>query len=244
VINVAAIGLTLNPAAGLAYLVPRKNRVCLDISYMGRIALAVQVGSILWAKAAVVREKDTFIENGIGQMPTHTFETFSEKRGKIIGGYCVSKTLSNEFIVETMTLDKIYKNHRNRSEAWKAFETKKTDKPSPWHTDEEEMIKKTLVRNASKYWPKTNTSKQVEALNELEDSEDKISAPIVVDNEKRKEQFVIIEEMLLKANIDKDYYIKETLPKITRREVMMFEELTDAEIDMIMIQLNQLTGGI
>ncbi|EPS8032343.1 hypothetical protein ACVHWV_004580, partial [Escherichia coli] len=35
IINVAAIGITLNPSSKLAYLVPRGGAVCLDISYMG-----------------------------------------------------------------------------------------------------------------------------------------------------------------------------------------------------------------
>ncbi|EON5390422.1 recombinase RecT, partial [Escherichia coli] len=33
IINVAAIGITLNPSSKLAYLVPRGGAVCLDISY-------------------------------------------------------------------------------------------------------------------------------------------------------------------------------------------------------------------
>ena len=40
IINVAAIGITLNPASKLAYLVPRDGMVCLDISYMGLLHLA------------------------------------------------------------------------------------------------------------------------------------------------------------------------------------------------------------
>jgi recombination protein RecT len=38
---VAAIGITLNPASKLAYLVPRDGMVCLDISYMGLLHRAV-----------------------------------------------------------------------------------------------------------------------------------------------------------------------------------------------------------
>ena len=60
VINVAATGLSLNPALKFAYLVPRDNEVCLDISYMGLIKIATDTGSILWAKAEIVYEKDIF----------------------------------------------------------------------------------------------------------------------------------------------------------------------------------------
>jgi recombination protein RecT len=51
-----------------------------------------------------------------------------------------------------MPIAKVY-DIRDRSEAWKAYK-KTTAKKCPWVTDEEEMIKKTCVKQASKYWPK------------------------------------------------------------------------------------------
>src|SRR5687767_1435020 len=39
--NVAAIGISLNPAKKQAYLVPRDGRINLDISYMGLLDIAV-----------------------------------------------------------------------------------------------------------------------------------------------------------------------------------------------------------
>jgi recombination protein RecT len=49
--NVAAIGVSLNPAEKLAYLVPRKKAVCLDISYMGLLDIAQSAGAIRWGQA-------------------------------------------------------------------------------------------------------------------------------------------------------------------------------------------------
>ena len=54
--NVAAIGITLNPAQKLAYLVPRKGRICLDISYMGLMHIAQQSGAIKWCQSSIVRK--------------------------------------------------------------------------------------------------------------------------------------------------------------------------------------------
>lgn len=145
--NVAAIGISLNPASKLAYLVPRKGTVCLDISYMGMMHLAQQCGAIQWGQAAIVREKDLFELNGLDKLPTHKYNPFGTDRGEIVGAYCVVKTDTGDYLTATMPIDQIY-SIRDRSEAWKA------GKQTPWKTDPEEMIKKTVVKNASKYWPR------------------------------------------------------------------------------------------
>jgi len=153
VTNLAAIGLSLNPAKKHAYLVPRKNSVCLDISYMGLVELAVSSGSVRWAKAEIVREKDLFQLNGLDKLPTHDFQPFDRERGNIVGVYCVAKTADGDYLTDTMTIDEVY-DIRDRSEAWKAWIGKQ--KSCPWVTDEGEMIKKTIVKRSSKMWPKTD----------------------------------------------------------------------------------------
>ena len=161
--NVAAIGISLNPAKKQAYLVVRKSVVCLDISYMGLIDLAVASGSILWAQAAIVREHDNFVINGFDKPPTHGHDPFAgaEARGKIKGAYVVIKTPDGEYLTHTMDIDSIY-SIRDRSEAWKAGQK------GPWKSDEGEMIKKTVVKQAYKYWPKTDRSGRVdEAIHHL-----------------------------------------------------------------------------
>lgn len=149
--NVAAIGITLNPASKLAYLVPRKNGICLDVSYMGLRELATSTGAIIFAKAELAHESDEFIMNGIDKEPTHNFQPFGRNRGAIIGAYCIAKLPSGEYLTELMNIDEVY-DTRDRSEAWKAWVTKQ--KKCPWVTDEGEMIKKTVLKRASKAWPK------------------------------------------------------------------------------------------
>jgi recombination protein RecT len=147
-VNVAAIGRSLNPATKEAYLVPRDGRICLDVSYIGLLATAVDSGAILWGQARLVHEADTFALHGFDKAPTHTYNPFSKDRGAIVGTYVVVKTAHGDFLTDTMTIDEAYA-IRDRSAAWKA------GKSGPWKTDEGEMIKKTVVKRASKMWPKS-----------------------------------------------------------------------------------------
>ncbi len=87
IINVAAIGISLNPASKLAYLVPRDNSVCLDVSYMGLMHIAQASGCIQWGQAKVVYENDSYESNGIDTAPTHKYNAFGE-RGQAVGVYC------------------------------------------------------------------------------------------------------------------------------------------------------------
>ena len=167
ILNVAGIGLSLNPARKQAYLVPRKvNKqmaVCLDISYRGLKDLATTSGSILWAQAKLVHRNDRFVVKGYGEPPLHEYEAYSD-RGDWVGAYCIAKTADGSFLTEEMSRDEIY-NIRDRSEAWKAFLAKKIY-TCPWDTDEGEMSKKTVIKRGSKSWPNTaRLDKAVHYLN-------------------------------------------------------------------------------
>lgn len=149
VTNIAAIGISLNPAKKQAYLVPRKGKICLDISYMGLIDLAIQSGSIMWAQADLVYANDAFTLNGFDKPPTHSFNPFSKERGEMVGAYVVVKMHSGDYLTECMSREDIDA-IKNRSESVKA------GKQSPWDTDYGEMAKKTVVKRAYKYWPKSD----------------------------------------------------------------------------------------
>lgn len=151
--NIAAIGISLNPAKKQAYLVPRDGKICLDLSYMGLLDLAIDSGSIRWGQAEVVREKDTFELNGVDQAPTHKRDPFQQNRGPIIGAYVVVKTPEGDYLTTAMVIEEIYA-IRDRSSAWRAYV--KDKKTCPWVTDEGEMIKKTVIKRAYKTWPKTD----------------------------------------------------------------------------------------
>lgn len=154
IINVASIGLSLNPAEKLAYIIPRKGVACLDISYRGLVKIATDSGSIIWAKAMIVRETDDFKFKGVDEKPQHTFNAFSTEkdRGKIVGGYSIAKLHNGDYLVDTMTIAEIDE-IKNTSSA----------KNGPWKNWPEEMMKKTLLRRGSKSWPITDRFMAAEA---------------------------------------------------------------------------------
>lgn len=145
IINIASIGISLNPALKHAYLVPRKGGVCLDLSYMGLLHLAQSSGVILWGQCKIVRANDTYQNAGLSKEPMHLANTFGD-RGDIVGAYCTVKTVDGDFLTEEMSIAEIFE-IRERSEAFKR-------NSGPWKTDEGEMIRKTVVKRAYKYWPK------------------------------------------------------------------------------------------
>lgn len=147
--NIAAIGLSLNPAKKQAYLVPRDGRICLDISYIGLLDLAIATGSIKWGQAELVFQADRFVLNGFDKPPTHERDPFKTDRGDVVGAYVVVKTRDGDYLTTTMPADEIL-SIRDRSSAWK------NGQKGPWKTDPGEMMKKTVIKRAYKLWPKTD----------------------------------------------------------------------------------------
>jgi len=155
IINIASIGLSLNPAEKLAYLVPRDGKACLDISYRGLVKIATDSGSIIWAKAMLVYDEDNFEFTGVDTKPIHTFSAFAkpEDRGPIVGGYSIAKLHNGDYLVDAMSIAEL-------------DDIKKTSKAQngPWKTWPEEMMKKSLLRRGSKSWPITQRFMEAEAL--------------------------------------------------------------------------------
>lgn len=163
VLNVAAIGISLNSALQHAYLVPRNNQICLDISFRGLVKLATDSGAIRWAKAELVYESDKFVWRGPAALPLHEADPFGD-RGNIKGGYCIAKLPDDTYLVDVMSVDEINK-VRDTSMAYRKG-------GGPWKDWYEEMAKKTLVKRAHKSWPQTENrirvDKAIEVLNQHE----------------------------------------------------------------------------
>ena len=143
--NVAGLGLTLNPAMKLAYLVPRKGKACLDVSYLGLLHIATDAGCIRAAKAEVVCQHDQFEYIDAFTQPVHKFDPFAsaEQRGPVVGAYCVAVLPDGLRLVETMS----------REDIGKVRAASKAGDDSPWTTWPIEMCKKSVIKRAYKSWP-------------------------------------------------------------------------------------------
>jgi recombination protein RecT len=156
-INVASTGLTLNPANGYAYLVPRDGAIVLDISYKGLIKIATDTGSIDWARADVVHESDTFTYRGPAVIPEHVADPFKKDRGEIVGVYCIAKTKDGDVLTEVMDRAELEKIRGKSS----AFIKGQPGRKGPWEEWFVQMCKKAVIKRASKTWPYTEQSERI-----------------------------------------------------------------------------------
>ncbi len=210
IINVAAIGISLNPALKHAYLVPRDKMVCLDISYMGLLHLAMAEGAILWGQSKLVYANDDYTNNGIDKAPTHKQNTFGDK-GEIIGCYCTVKLPSGDYITEEMDINAL-----NKVRATSKSLQGKGAAYSPWNTFPEEMMRKTVVKRASKYWPSCERLKTaVDVINEHEGLETDAEKQDT-QNHERSQDIETLNKMLDSGNFFDFFPFLQTRDEITQ----------------------------
>jgi len=175
VVNVANIGLTLNPAAKEAYLVPRKNtaknvtEANLQPSYIGLCKLITQAGMVSNIIAQIVHENDQFtLDLADNQRPViHIPKLRAVDRGAVVGAYAMATLANGLKQVEWMDIDGLYE-VREMSESWKSEARRKY---SPWANHEGEMMRKTVVRRLYKYLPRGNGNTLADRAIELDGQE-------------------------------------------------------------------------
>lgn len=168
VINIANIGLTLNPVTKEACLIPRynsqtrQNDCALEPMYVGLVKLLTDAGSVKSLSAQIVYENDKISINKADNLNPviHNPELISAKKGKIIGCYAIATLTDNTRQVEWMDIDELYL-IRERSETYTAFKNGKI-KSCTWFTDEAEMMRKTVIKRIYKYLPRTEKMQKVD----------------------------------------------------------------------------------
>ena len=170
VVNVGLTGLTLNPALKYAYLIPRKGKCILDISYMGMIKLLTDAGAVKNIDAGVIYANDKY-DFRKGTDPYFKHQPSLSNRGEKVGAYAIAFLRDGGFQFEILGVDEIEK-IRATSESYK---NEKTRQYSPWETWDDEMWKKSALKRLFKLLPKTKFSDQLIAAvsndhdNEIDD---------------------------------------------------------------------------
>lgn len=180
ILNLSSIGISLNPALKHAYLVPRDGAICLDVSYMGLMHLAQEIGSIEWGQAKIVYENDDYENQGLNNQPIHKYNAFTS-RGNKVGVYCCVKLPSGDYLTEEMSGEDIAAVRKSSKSQHSSY--------SPWNTFEDEMWRKSVVKRASKYWPKSNNN----TGNRLDAAIHVINEHEGLDNEREKHLDKLIE---------------------------------------------------
>lgn len=156
VIEAAQLGLSVDGVLGHAYLVPYFDRgqqkAQMQLGYRGMTALAYRSGKVERISAAVIHAADVFeYQEGSDPRLLHRKPLVGD-RGDAIGAFAVAHLFGSQRpLFRVMRIDEI-ESRRDRSSGWRAFRDGKI-KSTPWDTDREPMIRKTLVRELSKLLP-------------------------------------------------------------------------------------------
>ncbi|MEE9451051.1 MAG: recombinase RecT [Ignavibacteriaceae bacterium] len=163
VASIAQTGLTLNPVAKQAYLIPRKikdgknwiTQAHLEPSYIGLMKLLTDAGQVLNLQTNLVYEGDEFDVNlGMETHITHKPHYITgQKKGDIKGVYSIANIKGGLKQFEYMTIQEIHE-IRGTSESYKVWE-KNHDIPCVWIKYEGEMIRKTCIKRISKHLPRS-----------------------------------------------------------------------------------------
>lgn len=140
----AECGLEPNTALGEAYLIPYGGKVQFQISYQGQITLAYRANEDLQVEARCVYENDDF-EYEFGFEPKLKHVPAMTNRGEVVWVYAIVRIKGRIASFEVMSRDDINRHRRQYSKA----------RTSPWDTAWEEMAKKTVLKKALKYIPKS-----------------------------------------------------------------------------------------
>lgn len=154
IVKAAELGLDFAGQTGQGYLIPYANKNLPDgvkecqfiPGYQGLIELAYRSKQVTYIDSQLVHENDQ-CDYDLGSTPFIKHKpNFRGDRGKVLFGYVVVRLTSVDIPkIEIMSHSEIMK-IKGRSMAGNY---------GPWKTDESEMMRKTVVRRAFKYIPKT-----------------------------------------------------------------------------------------
>jgi recombination protein RecT len=148
-LDVAYSGLTLAPSLAHGYLIPYGNTCTFSPGYRGLMHMGFKAGTVKSIQVNLACRNDTIFRVWTDERGRHLqHEENMGKRGEVTHAYCICNlTAGGPPIIEVMgraDLDAV------RS----ASKDKRTG--SVWNIWPAEMMKKAVIRRASKFWPKDN----------------------------------------------------------------------------------------
>lgn len=170
VIQCAQLGLEPNDMTGHVHLIPFKNRktnqtdIQLIIGYQGLIELMWRTGKILSLNAHVVYENefkapDCFtLEYGAKTTLKHIPLRPKDRGEEKVGVYAVAELKGGGNAIEWLWKEQV-EEIRDNSAGYKA--AKRYGEKSIWEEHEDAMWRKTAIRAASKYLPKSTEMEEV-----------------------------------------------------------------------------------
>jgi len=175
-LNVAQIGLTLNPTSKECYLIPRRNgqavQCCLEPSYIGIVKLLTEYGGVSSVQTNIVYEGDEIDMDLSLENPVKTHKPYiltGKEKGNILMVYSLAKLKDGGIQFEYMSKLEI-EAIRETSESWKAYKAGKV-KSCIWVDYQGEMFRKTVIKRIAKYCPRTNDMGKVDKAIEVSNTD-------------------------------------------------------------------------
>lgn len=166
VINIASIGLSLNPKLQHCALIPRWNKYTgmmechADPMYQGLLKLAIDGGKVLNAWCGIVykdEEQAGRFKYRFGSQPLIDHEPSSQDNHDIenaIAAYCCAEVKDSSILkIELIWRETVLEIMESSEMVKKARKDRKSI-TGPWNDRPEEMWKKTALKRGQKTWPK------------------------------------------------------------------------------------------
>lgn len=185
IMNVAQIGLTLNPVLKYSYLIPRFNsksnqlECVLEPSYVGLAKLLTDSGAVKSIECRVINEGDDCdidTANPLKVIKHKPYFLTGKLKGKILGVYSIAELPDGSRHFEGMSYADVVE-IRDRSESYKAFQNGKV-KSCIWVSDESEMCRKTVIKRHSKYLPKSVGTEKLDKAIDLDNEVNGFKEPM------------------------------------------------------------------
>lgn len=159
----ASFGLELDPALGLAYLVPFKTTCQLIIGYQGLMLMALRSGHVTKVMARSVHDGDEFDYGyGLQEYLKHK-PVLHEATGALTHVYAIATmrpvrsrlARQDDGIYRPDHADPLQFDVMSRAEVDAIRARSRASNSGPWVTDYEAMAKKSVVRRLAKFLPRS-----------------------------------------------------------------------------------------